>query len=476
MNKLVNGLVATLSSAAKGKKNNRRGPQRRRQGGRRGLRPNRDVGAWSRALPAAYSSHVKASFRVINRNQNSMTVGGCDLVTPISRQVVSAAGDTLTVFSCITCNPAYWTGTRIAGIAPLYQDYRPIRMIFRYIPQVAVTQPGTVVMGTLWKGASPSTDFQQTLVTSNGGNMINCYIPANSAIELGSNLDRNLYGVSGELSPETNPFLFLATTRGCLDTEGRQVVPGYFYVEYVFRFKNPIGEAWKFSRSEVTTTPYNDWQYPNRSLVLLEQNGNYGPGTVLDVEVTSSGDTQYNYRGSAVTLAAGTAVQAFENGQLGTTSNTVSLYTNDLSQINEDIGWRRIPWVYSGTVTSSSAQPVLACRYFATSTQELGSKNYTYVIYRNSATTVTVGTDAVIAYALIGHDDDSADGNCWVKIGDSFFRLPYSGGTLYTTTPPPAVPNFTTQELVNQINELKNRLAVVEDDQVALVPLATARK
>lgn len=51
-----------------------------------------------------------------------------------------------------------------------------------------MTVAGTVVAGTLWCGQSPSDDLQQTLVTSNGGIMNQCYVPADSRLALGQNL------------------------------------------------------------------------------------------------------------------------------------------------------------------------------------------------------------------------------------------------------------------------------------------------
>lgn len=42
-----------------------------------------------------------------------MHVSGCDLVRPVPQELVNANGiDEL--FSVIPCNPAYWTGTRVA--------------------------------------------------------------------------------------------------------------------------------------------------------------------------------------------------------------------------------------------------------------------------------------------------------------------------------------------------------------------------
>lgn len=97
-------------------------------------------------------------------------------------------GDGTTLFAVIPSNPAYWTGTRVAVLASAYFNYRPLRMSFHYVPQVPVTYAGTVVSGTLWNGQAVESDVQQTLVTSNGGMMNQCYVPADSRVILGRNL------------------------------------------------------------------------------------------------------------------------------------------------------------------------------------------------------------------------------------------------------------------------------------------------
>lgn len=114
------------------------------------------------------------------------------------------------LFSVIPCNPAYWSGTRIAQLAPGYQQYRPLNFTWEYIPQVAVTQTGTVTMGTLWDTSVRSADLQQTLVTSNGGAITQCYNAASRSVALGSNLQYNLFNLAGFLDARTNPFTFVA--------------------------------------------------------------------------------------------------------------------------------------------------------------------------------------------------------------------------------------------------------------------------
>lgn len=244
-----------------------------------------------------------------------MRVAGCDLVYPLPTQVFSVNddGDEF-LFTVIPVNPAYWTGTRVAQMAPAYMNYRPIQLTFHYIPQVAVTQPGSVIFGTLWNGAAPTTDIQQALNTSNGGGIINCYVPASTRISLGSNLQQNLFTLSGSINPNTSPFIFTALARGCVDSSGRYVTPGYFMVDYVYEFKNAIGQTWLYDRTLPQAYSSTQFSLPNSSIVLLDGFGAYGPGTVMDVESVSGSPMVY-YQGTPVTIPPDKWVMSFQNGQ-----------------------------------------------------------------------------------------------------------------------------------------------------------------
>lgn len=293
MNKLVKQLTSLLA------KQNINAPKpRRRSKGKRSRRRFQRRNAFRyaprargftnmpRALPAAYSRHVRARFRTISKGQNSILVSGCDLIRPIP---VTVTNDDDYLFAVITCNPAYWTGTRVGRIAPAYQNYRPLSFSVSYVPQVAVTQAGTVVMGTLWNGTTLADSLQQTLATSNGGLLTPCYTPADTTVTLGTNLPYNLFRMDGELDDQSNPFLFVAVFRGA------SVVPGYFYVSYQYELKNPIGEAidYGFDRSLL---PFASANIPKRHNVTavnrstFETGGtSYGPGTVFDVDWTNNG-------------------------------------------------------------------------------------------------------------------------------------------------------------------------------------------
>lgn len=68
---------------------------------------------------AVASANANASyFRTYSRGTD-MHVEGRDLVTPIPNNLASRAIQE-SLFSVIPANPAYWTGTRIAQLAPGY--------------------------------------------------------------------------------------------------------------------------------------------------------------------------------------------------------------------------------------------------------------------------------------------------------------------------------------------------------------------
>lgn len=324
INRLVNALTQKPSASRRRNGGPSNGPRNKRGNRQRTRTVNNP--AWGRSMPAAYASHVRPRFNYLSRSSSSVRVAGCDLVYPVPA-AIQTNGDYL--FTIIPCNPAYWTGTRIAQLAPAYMTYRPLKMTFSYIPQVAVTQPGTVSMGTLWNGAAGDNDIQQTLFTSNGGCLTQCYVPCDTTIRLGANLQQNLFTLSGAMQPSTSPFIFCAALRGA------SVVPGYFYVSYEFEFKNPVGQSWTYTRSDVVAASSIAAQaLPNSSVVLLSQDGIYGPGTILDLE-----GTDLFYRGTPVTLTSTTPVQIFSNGQTeGVAAQNEALRTRiaDLSSLTVD--------------------------------------------------------------------------------------------------------------------------------------------
>lgn len=310
-------MIAQLQKSVAGLKKSQ---QTRRANGRRraGATPAKTPSAnrsMTRAMPAAYAAHVRPRFNVSSRTATSAVVSGCDLIYPIPA-TLAASSDT--IFAMFPANPAYWMGTRISQFAPAYQNYRPLAFRVSYIPQVAVTQQGTVFMGTLWNEAAPTTNIQQSLFTSNGGCLTQCYVPCDTTVKLGRNLQQNLFTMNESLNPDTCPFVFLAGVRGA------DVIPGYFYVTYTYEFRNPIGSAWAFNTSGLTTVGALPTlpTYANMTFVLAEQAGGFGPGTQLDLEV----DGTIFYHGSRITLDDSVTGVLYSNQQASITTNTLANY------------------------------------------------------------------------------------------------------------------------------------------------------
>lgn len=298
--KALNSALTSLTTGLQSSDKTNQNLQSKRRRFRRIYRPRRQ---FQRTLPASYIASLRPRYSIVSKGINSVRVSGVDLVYAMP-DVIQA--NNVGIFTLIPANPAYWTGTKIAKLAGAYMNYRPIQMRFSYVPQVAVTQQGTVYMGTFWNGASALPNIQQSLVSSNGGTTTPCYSPKDTSIALGTNLPQNLFTMCGPLGPNTLPFIFIAGVAGA------DVVPGYFYVTYTFEFKNPVGDAWRYTRTEVMDVsdmpPYST--HENASAVLLSSSGRFGPGTIFDFETSG-----LYYHGSKVKLDPTSSIILFYSDQ-----------------------------------------------------------------------------------------------------------------------------------------------------------------
>lgn len=301
---------------ARRKKNGRpqgRGPQLRRRG---------------RALPAAITTNVPKRFNTIRTSGTATTVSGCDLVYSIPDSL-SAVYQNSQVIAMIPSNPSYWTGTRISAVAAGYQNYRPIKFEVVYVPQCAVTQQGNVLAGTLWDIAPSDTNLQQTLKTSNGGMLTQCYQTATSIVRMKSNLQFNLYRMGGEINQESNPFTFWALAIGCYNSQTQRIIPGYFYIRYEYQFKNPIGTGVEYQNSQITTIQSKSSYLLNAVLYVCQsfrtENGLSVPvGSRIDIEFNNSSSNPaytYNYNGTPVTIGLQLPVWILENQPNSVTTN-----------------------------------------------------------------------------------------------------------------------------------------------------------
>lgn len=204
------------------------------------------TGVRTAMIPAAYAkTFVKPRGKLRERSSSSVIQSGTDLLPQLPvNTITTSTGEYANLVAVIPCNPIYWNGTRIAAIASAYQNYRPIKIRFRYVPTVPVTQQGAMVFGTLWNTGLATNDVQAALITSNGGLMSPVYKSFTRTIKLGTNLPYNLFNVWGGFDASVhNPFNALMYTLACLDASGKAIVPGQIFVDYTFEFKNPIGQT-----------------------------------------------------------------------------------------------------------------------------------------------------------------------------------------------------------------------------------------
>lgn len=83
-------------------------------------------------MAAATATNSRSYFKTWSTG-SEMHVAGCDLVRPVPQNLATRGviGD---LFAVIPSNPSYWTGTRIAQLAPGYMQYRPLLFKWDYVP------------------------------------------------------------------------------------------------------------------------------------------------------------------------------------------------------------------------------------------------------------------------------------------------------------------------------------------------------
>lgn len=280
---------------------------------RRNLKFKRQIG---KAMAAAQVPRIAREFKIIYQDGNTVRVSGRDLIYKIPDLISTTQSNIIT---CIPANPAYWTGTRISALAQGYQNYRPLSMKFHYVPQCAVTQQGNVLCGTLWNQAPTNDNLQQSLRTSNGGALSQCYSKFTSIVRMKTNLQYNLYRMAGQFDQESNPFIFIALAIACKNPNDQQIIPGYFYVEWSFILKNPIGNSIAYGNTgliqyqNLITTP------ANKTCVYLMQNDQQiNCGTLIQLEEDADNVVPM-YNGSVVAPNSTDLVWEFYNTPVATT-------------------------------------------------------------------------------------------------------------------------------------------------------------
>lgn len=255
------------------------------------------------SIPMAIPLSYRRYFNMKNMGETAVKISGCDLIYKIPDNIQTLQNTN--VMTIIPANPAYWTGTRISAIAQGYQNYRPVALKIHYCPQCPVTQQGNVIGGTLWDDVPSADSIQQSLKTSNGGFLTQCYQPISTTIRLKSNLQINLYRMAGDINQQSNPFYFIALSIAAYNNNNQLINPGIFYVEYTYILKNPIGVSTQYINSGITTHEAQNNIYANCIAItcknLQVDNTLFPPGTRLNVEKNLDEDVPtYYYNNTSI--------------------------------------------------------------------------------------------------------------------------------------------------------------------------------
>lgn len=187
----------------------------------------------------------------------------------------------------------------------------------------AVTQQGNVIGGTIWDDGLDNDNIQQSLRTSNGGFLTQCYVPHSTTIRPKTNLQFNLYRIGGDFDTKANPFLFIAIAIGCKDANNNRIVPGYFYVTWSFELKNPVGANSSFYNTGLIEYS-NITPQMNNTMVNLLTTTDIPFGAYIDLETDTNSNKLTYYNGTQVTVENNTPVWCFSSVTKGSNRTNTS--------------------------------------------------------------------------------------------------------------------------------------------------------
>lgn len=250
-------------------------------------------------VPLAKRTRLAQRSRITRQTRNSTTISGTGMIYQAATGTLTGDVDVLAI---IPANPCYWTGTKVAGTAALYQNYRPLKFKITYHPSCPTTTTGTIVMGTFRSDPPQSSVYYQSLQASNGGKITQPYTQCSTQISLKACLDKNLYSTYGSLDANTNPFTFIAAASGVDDIYKTTKSVGYFTITYKYELKNPLTSIPHYSNARgITAQTALATQNQNGCAYLITPYDHYPTGTILDIELSTNNQPVFMYHGSMIT-------------------------------------------------------------------------------------------------------------------------------------------------------------------------------
>lgn len=229
--KTLKQVTKQLSPQRKSRKQNRRRPNQRRRFRNQSYIAR--VGRGPSGILAGYGSPLQATYSA-RTTPDGCIVSGFDLVTS------EALHDCISYY--MPANPLWWEGTRISAQARAYQNYRPLKFIIHYRPQVGSTSELSLFIGTIWQGNSIN-DFasvEPSLVTSPGGVYLPSWNDSMTHVQCGRHLPQRMFPVNDKHFT-TVPFTVVARSSSGGPMSPADLMPGRIFIEYAYEFRNAIG-------------------------------------------------------------------------------------------------------------------------------------------------------------------------------------------------------------------------------------------
>jgi len=222
----------------------------------------------------------------ITREDKNMIITGKDIILTQDNNLNSNG-----LYAVIPINPAYWDNTRIKNIAVLNQYYVPISIKIEYVPLVSKFQKGNITIGTISNSTMNESNIQSTLISSTSGITYSCSNAFVRDIQIKSLIPQRKLLINSKLDKECVPFYICIYFKDIKDN-GDDILPGQFYINYVFKFFNPVTNPNIFKSQQNIKLNQFDANFINITAILTQENNNFKIGTIVDVEIR---DNQYKY-------------------------------------------------------------------------------------------------------------------------------------------------------------------------------------
>lgn len=242
---------------------------------------------WNRQLRNVIRVQNPKSINMnIARNDKNMVITGKDLILNQNNQLNNNG-----LYAVIPINPAYWDNTRIKNLAVLNQYFIPINIKIEYVPLVSKFQKGNITIGTISNSTMTENNIQSTLISSVSGITYSCSNSFVREIQVKSLIPQRKLLINSKLDKESVPFYICIYFKDIKEND-IDIIPGQFYISYMFKFFNPITVPNTFKSTQNIQLSNFDRNYFNISCMLTQENNNFKVGTILDVEYK---DAQYKF-------------------------------------------------------------------------------------------------------------------------------------------------------------------------------------